>query len=173
MKEFDLRPFGIKKPKVYYYKVWIREPDSYSVTGLWDNYGLFNSLSDAEQILERTFQFLDGKEHSYQKDKVWIERCEDIVKSSAHEWKWEDIKVGWFFKCSDDFLYWKFDDEEFRSLGTHANRPKDIGKVEFCYYFDLGTNLAVDPDLKDCGAITNVYECPGLAKILMIDTVIT
>lgn len=169
--EFDLRPFEIKKPKVYYYKVWIREPDSHSVTGLWGNYGLFNSLSDAEQILERTFQFLGGKEHSYQKDKVWIERCEDIVKSSAYEWKWEDIKIGWFFKGNPE--------HKLQPIEIHLKTSPDKYATFYDYRphsrFASWKLLNYHPDAPDKFdiIITNVYDCPELSKMLMIEKVTT
>lgn len=89
-----------------------------------------------------------------------------------YDWTFEDIKVGWFFKCSDGDLYWKHEDGEFRPMGSKCYHHKNCKEVDFGHFFVLGTNLNPDLDLKGL-CITNVYDCQELAKALMIERIIT
>jgi len=76
------------------------------------------------------------------------------------EWTFADIQVGWFFKSADNSIYFKVSNKLYRRV------------VNVCGYwlFQMATLAHKDGDIL---GITNVYDCPELAKVLMIERIIT
>ncbi len=148
VKEFDLRPFEVKKPK-------------YEIVGAINStmtpYWYANDEDELRVNIGLIFNVCNIKEVMF--------------KRLNKEWTFEDIQVGWFFKCADGDLYWKHEESEFRSLGSRCHREKN--QIDFAHFFVLGTNLDLYSDLKEYGKITNAYDCQELAKALMIERIIT
>lgn len=158
MKEFDLRPFEVKKELYYPYviKAVLVNGDIVSFTS-----DKFESIEAAEAQIT----------HLKEVHKIFF-KMRAFQDRDEKPWQWEDIQVGWFFKCSDGYLYWKHEDGEFRPLGEKCRMGLKDTEIEFSHFFVLGTNYDPDSDLVD-KSITNVYDCPELAKMLMIERIIT
>lgn len=182
MKEFDLRPFEVKKPKVYFYKVWLSKKNDPLNNGemtynhpFCDNFGLFKNIEDASKVIERTYEFIDSNsnDRGYDTKEIMIERKEDLVESSKHQWQWEDIRVGWFFKTASKrhdgkSLCVKTGEYAFRWMYDFAIDEKSQDRIIYNYH-----NQEWDGFTKNIASITNVYDCPELAKILMIERILT
>ena len=154
MSEFDLRPFEVKKPKAYYYKIWLRNNLPLHGEDYHHNFGLFKHLKDAPLVIEQAIKFINS-DSRYDATHMRIELCEDIIKS--HIWTFEDIQVGWFFKIGDS-IFCKVEKQ-------YAEERFVNGSITFAY--------SADQFSKYFGPITNVYDCPELAKVLMIERILT
>lgn len=148
MSEFDLRPFEVKKPRLPFTCL-----EAHSNTG----------LSNIQSIEIHPETVCDSLIQCFMEDED-ISLTINVLKRGGREkqWTFEDIQVGWFFQTKLGCLYIKASEIEVLSIGV------DINGIE---------SRRMRKDSLDClidvTTITNVYDRPELAKVLMIKRIIT
>jgi hypothetical protein len=142
MKEFDLRPFEVKKPT--YYTVSMRGLGAY-----FDHHiKTLKGFNEAKLEVARCVSELP--------ENHWTIKITTDYKD--REWTFDDIQVGWFFKCHNENLMFKVDEDGGILISTSR------GMICITH---------VKHDSSEYTKITNVYDCPELAKVLMIERIIT
>ena len=161
MSEFDLRPFEIMKDLLI---VEISENER-----PWENARADNGLFDTQKEAREHLIWLLSEE--IDRDKIQFPFSQFRIRKIKKEWTFEDIQPGLFFKIS-------FHDDGF---GTPIFFKKDN---DWVFELDFGILEADMPCLESHAFetyqdersgfdITNVYDCQELAKVLMIERIVT
>lgn len=135
MKEFDLRPFEVKKEE---HQKWIAKIGSSVVLAAFTYHALWRRIENPAQF---------GCD---------FEKIEISLEISTSQWTFADIQVGWFFKVEGGSVYQKINNTWLQTVVSRIGL--DYECVNSKPHYDK---------------ITNVYDCPELGKVLMIERVIT
>lgn len=155
MSEFDLRPFEVKKKYEERFVLW-----KVNVMGITKKEERINSFESSARAWTWVRDNFIGSIKSYQTYEHPIYYSYFIRRETgAKEWTFEDIQVGWFFKTSINYVYIKISERKGRCIQNSGNE----------FYV---SDLIFDFEVLD-GKITNVYDCPELAKVLMIERIVT
>jgi len=159
MKEFDLRPFEVVKlPKRRVVYIIDYNNAEGHVNGP-DCAKYFESPAEAIESLKKTYSEKMGDDFYYLQsiESILIKR--KVILEEPRTWTFEDIQVGWFFQSSNKQRYIKVSATEYKYWDSKDGR----------IYISNQASVFGEVDIK----ITNVYDCPELAKVLMIERIIT
>jgi hypothetical protein len=153
MKEFDLRPFEI----------------------LSNNFWQINIL-DGKSEMHRHYGFKSWKEAAkkaaeYIIDEKWWDCTFMVVNTQSHQWTFDDIEIGCFFKVvgkhGGSSICIKTDRERFIWLYDYkmASNSQDRFLGAYGKYEQMPFESLEEANYK----ITNVYKCDELYKHFMIE----
>ncbi|MES2218995.1 MAG: hypothetical protein V4501_11355 [Pseudomonadota bacterium] len=143
VKEFDLRPFEVNRPMESLYELNCYHSDGIHKEG----------FSGREDFILSNLAELISKLPA---DNTMTVRG---LGSSERKWTFDDIQIGWLFKAATNYIYIKISERKCRCIQNGGNE----------FYV---SDLICDFEALDCN-IANAYDCPELAKALMIERIVT